>query len=77
MSTDNRIRTERLAREARVMPTDDCWFFYICQQCSVALQPLASDCWAFYSFADVPYPPPIRSRRRHGQEGRLSHACCV
>jgi len=39
------------------MPTDACWWFYVCPSCHKKLTPNTGDCCVFCSFGNVPCPP--------------------
>lgn len=44
-------------REAEVMPTDACQYFYDCKGCGVLLKPRAGDCCVYCSYGDRACPP--------------------
>ena len=39
------------------MPTDQCIFFYECEECGTLLKPLKGDCCVFCSYGSVKCPP--------------------
>ena len=43
--------------KAEEMPTDNCLFFYACDNCKAMLKPLAGDCCVFCSYGTVKCPP--------------------
>jgi hypothetical protein len=54
-------------RSTEQMPTDACWFFYVCRGCGERLEPLPGDCCVFCSYGSVPCPPVQRATRRRGR----------
>ncbi len=44
-------------RQAEIMPTDACQYYYDCKNCGTVLKPLAGDCCVFCSYGTVPCPP--------------------
>lgn len=52
-------------REAEIMPTNACQFFYDCKGCGEKLRPNAGDCCVFCSFGTIPCPP-IQEARANG-----------
>ena len=51
-------------RQAELMPTDACVYFYECTSCHQILKPKAGDCCVFCSFGSVRCPP---RQREDGQ----------
>lgn len=39
------------------MPTDQCQFFYTCENCKAILKPKKGDCCVYCSYGDIPCPP--------------------
>lgn len=57
----------RMATET--MPTDACWYFYICRGCNMRLRPKEGDCCVFCSYGTVPCPPVQEGRRGRSNKG--------
>jgi hypothetical protein len=51
-------------KAAETMPTNSCWYFYICRGCTMRLRPKAGDCCVFCSYGTVPCPPAQEVRQR-------------
>ncbi|MBK8554986.1 MAG: hypothetical protein IPL65_04075 [Lewinellaceae bacterium] len=52
-------------RKEETMPTDQCVFFYTCENCNTTFRPKPGDCCVFCSYGTVKCPPV--------QEGK---SCC-
>ena len=44
-------------KQAEIMPTDACQFFYECERCKTVLRPKAGDCCVFCSYGTNKCPP--------------------
>ena len=48
-------------QKVEIMPTDQCVFFYECENCKTMLRPLAGDCCVFCSYGSTEFCPPKAS----------------
>jgi hypothetical protein len=58
-------------KSSETMPTDNCQYYYECQNCGALLKPEQGDCCVFCSYGTVPCPP-VQKALMAGNQG----ACC-
>ena len=57
-------------RATETMPTDACWYFYICRGCTMRLRPKEGECCVFCSYGTVPCPSVQEALKGRGNEGQ-------